>query len=258
MAGAGAKAGLVPLHAWLPLAHPAAPSHVSALMSAAMTKVALYVAARLLAWTLLGPAQPLWWGMPLIALGAASAALGALRANLEDEGKTLLACSTIENVGLIAIGLGLAGVCFRAADLGCAGRAGGGRRAAACAEPRGVQDAALPPGMGEVAVRCGDRARLDLLGGSDPRHALSPPGLRAGRRRAPRPALPPLSGFAGEWLLLQALLAAWRVGDLAFQLLVAGRHRRRRPVRRTGRGGDGALLRHDLPRPPAQPARRRA
>ena len=116
LAGAGAKAGLVPLHAWLPLAHPAAPSHVSALMSGAMTKVALYVLARLLL-DLCGPAQPLWWGLPLMALGAASAVLGALRANLEDDTKTLLACSTIENVGLIAIGLGLA-LAFRGADLG--------------------------------------------------------------------------------------------------------------------------------------------
>ena len=68
--GAGSKAGLVPLHVWLPLAHPAAPSHVSALMSAAMTKVALYVLARVV-FDLAGPAQPLFWGAVLMALGLA-------------------------------------------------------------------------------------------------------------------------------------------------------------------------------------------
>ena len=116
LAGAGAKAGLVPFHAWLPLAHPAAPSHVSALMSGAMTKVAIYVLARLLL-DLCGPAQPSWWGIPLLVLGAVSALLGALRANLEDDTKTLLACSTIENIGFIVLGLGLA-LAFRGADLG--------------------------------------------------------------------------------------------------------------------------------------------
>ena len=104
LAGAGSKAGIAPLHVWLPLAHPAAPSHVSALMSGAMTKVALYVIARF-AFDLMGPAQPFWLGAPLIALGAASAVIGALRANLEDDTKVLLACSTIENIGLITMGL---------------------------------------------------------------------------------------------------------------------------------------------------------
>jgi formate hydrogenlyase subunit 3/multisubunit Na+/H+ antiporter MnhD subunit len=214
VAGAGAKAGLVPLHAWLPLAHPAAPSHVSALMSAAMTKVALYVAARLLL-DLAGPAQPLWWGMPLIALGAASAALGALRANLEEEGKTLLACSTIENVGLIAIGLGLA-ACFRAADLGAlAGLAAGA--ALLHALNHGVFKTLLFLGMGEVAHGAGSR-RLDLLGGLIHAMPVTAACVLVGAGAAA--SLPPLSGFAGEWLLLQALLAAWRVGDLSFQLLV--------------------------------------
>jgi hypothetical protein len=92
-----------------------APSHVSAVMSGAMTKVALYVIARCV-FDLMGPAQPFWIGAPLVVLGAASAVIGALRANLEDDTKTLLACSTIENVGLVAIGLGLA-LAFRGADL---------------------------------------------------------------------------------------------------------------------------------------------
>lgn len=213
VAGAGAKAGLVPLHAWLPLAHPAAPSHVSALMSAAMTKVALYVAARLLL-DLGGPAQPLWWGVPLVVLGAASAALGALRANLEEEGKTLLACSTIENVGFVAIGLGLA-ACFRAADLGALAALAAGA-ALLHAMAHATFKTALFLGFGEVAQAAGSRS-LDRLGGLI--HAMPWTAAAALVAAAAAASLPPLSGFAGEWLLLQALLAAWRVGELPFQLL---------------------------------------
>ncbi|WP_237217722.1 proton-conducting transporter transmembrane domain-containing protein, partial [Falsiroseomonas oryziterrae] len=213
VAGAGAKAGLVPLHAWLPLAHPAAPSHVSALMSAAMTKVALYVAARLLL-DLGGPAQPLWWGVPLIVLGAASAALGALRANLEEDGKTLLACSTIENVGFVAIGLGLA-ACFRAADLGALAALAAGA-ALLHALAHAMFKTALFLGFGEVAHAAGSRS-LDRLGGLI--HAMPWTAACALIAAAAAASLPPLSGFAGEWLLLQALLAAWRVGELPFQLL---------------------------------------
>jgi formate hydrogenlyase subunit 3/multisubunit Na+/H+ antiporter MnhD subunit len=213
VAGAGAKAGLVPLHAWLPLAHPAAPSHVSALMSAAMTKVALYVLARLLL-DLGGPAQPLWWGVPLLVLGAASAVLGALRANLEEDGKTLLACSTIENVGLIALGLGLA-ACFRAADLGVlAGLAAGA--ALLHALNHALFKSLLFLGVGEVLHGAASR-RLDRLGGLIHAMPWTAGAVLVGAGAAA--SLPPLSGFASEWLLLQALLAAWRVGDLAFQVL---------------------------------------
>ena len=214
VAGAGAKAGLVPLHAWLPLAHPAAPTHVSALMSAAMTKVALYVAARLL-FDVSGPAQPIWWGVPLVVLGAASAVLGALRANLEEEGKVLLACSTIENVGLIAIGLGLS-ACFRAADLGALAALA---TAAALlhALNHGVFKTLLFLGMGEVAHGGGSRS-LDRLGGLIHAMPWTAACMLVGVGAAA--SLPPLSGFASEWLLLQSLLAAWRVGDLAVQMLV--------------------------------------
>lgn len=214
VAGAGAKAGLVPLHAWLPLAHPAAPSHVSALMSAAMTKMALYVVARLLL-DLAGPAQPLWWGLPLIVLGAASAVLGALRANLEEEGKTLLACSTIENVGLIAMALGLA-ACFRAADLGALAALAAGA-ALLHALNHGLFKTLLFLGMGEVAHGAASR-RLDRLGGLIRPMPFTAAAVLVGAGAAA--SLPPLSGFASEWLLLQALLAAWRVGDLGFQLLL--------------------------------------
>ena len=119
--GAGSKAGLVPLHAWLPLAHPAAPSQVSALMSGAMTKIALYAIIRVL-FDLVGPVG--WWvGVLLLVLGAASAVMGVLYGLFQRDLKTLLAYSTVENIGIIAIGLGLAQL-FRANGLAVAGRPG--------------------------------------------------------------------------------------------------------------------------------------
>jgi formate hydrogenlyase subunit 3/multisubunit Na+/H+ antiporter MnhD subunit len=212
VAGAGSKAGLFPLHVWLPLAHPAAPSHVSALMSGAMTKVALYVLARVTL-DLCGPAQPVWWGAPLLALGAASAVIGALRANLEEDTKTLLACSTVENVGLVAIGLGLCAA-FRAADLAPLAALAAGA-ALLHALNHAVFKTLLFLAAGAVLHGVASR-RLDRLGGLV--HAMPWTAACALVGAAAAASLPPLSGFAGEWLLLQALLASWRVGDLAFQL----------------------------------------
>ena len=104
--GAGSKAGLVPLHVWLPLAHPAAPSHVSALMSGVMTKVAVYGFVRIV-FDLLGP-PAWWWSMVVLALGGITAVLGVLYALMQHDLKRLLAYHTVENIGIIFIGLGLA------------------------------------------------------------------------------------------------------------------------------------------------------
>lgn len=212
LAGAGAKAGLVPLHAWLPLAHPAAPSHVSALMSGAMTKVALYVLARVVL-EFCGPAQPSWWGLPLMATGVAAALIGAVRANLEDDAKTLLACSTIENVGFIAIGLGLA-LAFRGADLGALAALALGA-ALLHAMNHGIFKTLLFLAAGAVAHAAGSRS-LERLGGLV--HAMPVTAACALVGALAAASLPPLSGFAGEWLLLQALLAGWRVGEIGFQV----------------------------------------
>ena len=104
--GAGSKAGLVPLHVWLPLAHPAAPSHVSALMSGVMTKVAVYGFVRIV-FDLAGePAW--WWSMVVLALGGITAVMGVLYALMQHDLKRLLAYHTVENIGIIFIGLGLA------------------------------------------------------------------------------------------------------------------------------------------------------
>src|SRR5690349_3283419 len=103
--GAGSKAGVVPLHAWLPLAHPAAPSHVSALMSGVMTKVAVYGFVRIV-FDLVGPPE-WWWSMVVLAIGGITALMGVLYALMQHDLKRLLAYHTVENIGIIFIGLGL-------------------------------------------------------------------------------------------------------------------------------------------------------
>src|SRR5437868_13132539 len=112
--GAGSKAGLVPLHVWLPLAHPAAPSHVSALMSGVMTKVAIYGFIRVI-FDLLG--QPSWpASVVVLFLGGTTALMGLLYAMMENDLKRLLAYSTVEYVGIIFVSLGLARA-FPATDI---------------------------------------------------------------------------------------------------------------------------------------------
>src|SRR5437773_4830603 len=104
--GTGSKAGLVPLHVWLPLAHPAAPSHVSALMSGVMTKVAVYGFIRIV-FDLSGvPAW--WWSIVIIPLAGITCVLGVLSVLMQHDLKRLLAYHTVENIGIIFIGLGLA------------------------------------------------------------------------------------------------------------------------------------------------------
>ena len=102
----GTKAGFVPFHIWLPYAHSAAPSPVSALMSGVMVKVALYLFFRLV-WVTLGPG-PVWWGWLFLLIGALSAMVGILSASVQSDLKKLLAYSTIENVGILSMALGSA------------------------------------------------------------------------------------------------------------------------------------------------------
>ena len=135
--GAGSKAGLVPLHVWLPLAHPAAPSHVSALMSGVMTKVAIYAFIRVVM-DLLGPPQ-WWWAVVVLAIGSITAVLGVLHALMEKDIKRLLAYSTVENIGIIFVGLGLA-LAFAANGLTAAAALALDGRAAPRTEPCAVQE----------------------------------------------------------------------------------------------------------------------
>lgn len=102
--GFGIKAGIIPLHIWLPVAHPAAPSHVSALMSGVMIKTGIYMMMRICLDFI--PDAPQWWGLVILVLGALSALLGVLYALSEHDIKKLLAYHSIENIGIILLGLG--------------------------------------------------------------------------------------------------------------------------------------------------------
>lgn len=217
VAGTGAKAGLVPLHVWLPLAHPAAPSHVSALMSGVMTKVALYGLIRVL-FDLVG--SPQWqWGAGIMALGAVSAVLGVLYALMQHDLKRVLACSTVENVGIIAIGVGLA-LAFRANAL-TPGAAAGAALALTAALFHVLNHSLFKSllffGAGAVLTATGERD-LERLGGlirGMPKTAFC---VLAGT--AAVSALPPLNGFVSEWLLLQAILISPEMPQWGLKFLV--------------------------------------
>lgn len=199
--GAGSKMGLMPLHAWLPPAHAAAPTPVSALMSGVMTKVALYGLIRLV-FDLAGP-LPWGWGAALTLVGAGGAVLGLLYALLQTDIKRLLAYSTVENLGIVAIGIGLALV-FRAT---------GQDAIAALALAAGLLHALnhavfkslLFCGAGAVTAMTGTRD-LERLGGLIARAPLLALGVLAGCVAIA--GLPPFNGFVSEWLTFQALLSS--------------------------------------------------
>ncbi len=197
--GAGSKAGVVPLHAWLPLAHPAAPSHVSALMSGVMTKVAVYGFVRI-TFDLLGP--PAWWsGTLVLVVGGITAVLGVLYALMEHDLKRLLAYHTVENIGIIFIGLGLA-LAFDANQLPVAA-ALGLTAALFHVLNHSVFKSLLFFGSGAVLTATGERD-MDHLGGLIHRMPKTAVAFLIGCIAIS--ALPPLNGFVSEWLTFQAIL----------------------------------------------------
>jgi hydrogenase-4 component B len=197
--GAGSKAGVVPLHAWLPLAHPAAPSHVSALMSGVMTKVAVYGFVRI-AFDLIGEPTS-WSGILVLAVGGITAVLGVLYALMEHDVKRLLAYHTVENIGIIFIGLGLA-LAFGANGLGAAA-ALGLTAALFHVFNHSVFKSLLFFGAGAVLTATGERD-MDHLGGLIHRMPKTAFAFLVGCVAIS--ALPPLNGFVSEWLTFQAIL----------------------------------------------------
>ncbi|HEX2753912.1 MAG TPA: proton-conducting transporter membrane subunit, partial [Candidatus Limnocylindrales bacterium] len=197
----GTKAGAIPLHIWLPRAHPVAPSHVSALMSGVMIKAGIYGIIRL-GIEVLGRG-PEWWGLLVLAIGVTSAVLGVLYALMEHDLKRLLAFHSIENVGIILIGVGIAllAVSNDAAQLA--------RLALIAALFHTLNHAlfkgALFLGAGSIQAAVGTRD-LNALGGLA--RVMPITTLAFGIAAAAISGLPPLNGFASEWLTFQALIGA--------------------------------------------------
>ena len=198
--GAGSKAGLVPLHVWLPLAHPAAPSHVSALMSGVMTKVAVYGFIRIV-FDLLGEPMAWWWGGLVLALGGITAVLGVLYALMQHDLKRLLAYHTVENIGIIFIGLGLA-LAFQANHM-YASAALALTAALFHILNHSLFKSLLFLGTGAVLTATGERD-MERLGGLI--HPMPWTALAFLIGAAAISALPPLNGFVSEWLTFQAIL----------------------------------------------------
>jgi hydrogenase-4 component B len=210
--GFGIKAGVVPLHIWLPVAHPVAPSNVSALMSAVIIKTGIYGLVRVL-FDFLGP-PPLWWGVTVLTLGTISALVGVLYALMEHDLKCLLAYHSIENIGIILMGIG-AGLIFLQTNHALLATlaivAGlyhtinhacfkgllflGAGAVLHSAHTRNMEQ------MGGLAKRMPQTAFLFLIGAV----AIS--------------ALPPLNGFVSEWLTYQALLQGFNATEHLVRLI---------------------------------------
>ena len=205
--GFGIKAGVVPFHFWLPGAHAAAPSHVSALLSGVMLKIGIYGLFRIL---VLAGVAPAWWGWTLLLLGLASAVLGVLWALAQHDLKRLLAYHSVENIGIILMGMGLGvlGTAYHQPGVALLGYAG----ALLHSLNHALFKSLLFLGAGAVVRATGTR-EIDRLGGL--------------ARRMPQTALlfligsvaivglPPLNGFVSEWLIFTGLLASGLgTGDL--------------------------------------------
>ncbi|MEF2071145.1 hydrogenase 4 subunit B [Consotaella aegiceratis] len=210
--GFGAKAGMIPLHIWLPKAHPAAPSHASALMSGVMIKIGVFGIVKV-ALDLLGGGEPmLWWGVLVLAFGAVSSVLGVVYALAEHDIKKLLAYHSVENIGIILLGVGtgMIGIAEGQPVLAVLGLMAGLYHLVNHA----VFKALLFLGAGSVIFRVHtkDMEEMGGLAKSMPWTALS---FLVGALAIS--AIPPLNGFVSEWYTYQGLFAAALGGSFLVQ-----------------------------------------
>ncbi len=215
--GFGTKAGIVPLHVWLPKAHPAAPSNISALMSGVMIKTAIYMLIRTY-FDFLGINGPgdAWLGLLFLLIASISALIGVLYALVEKDIKRILAFSSIENVGIILIAFGAAMV-FKAYGL---------NELAALALIatllhvffHSLFKGLLFLGAGSILHATGTR-NLEKLGGLSHRMKVTSVLFFVGVLSIV--AIPPFNGFVSEWLIFQSLLLSFSLNDVLVNLLVA-------------------------------------
>ncbi|MEY6433190.1 hydrogenase 4 subunit B [Thioalkalicoccus limnaeus] len=211
--GFGLKAGLVPLHAWLPEAHPAAPSHISALMSAVMLKVAVYGFIRVV-FDLVGDLQ--WqWGVVVLILGSLSALVGILYALVQTDLKRLLAYSSVENLGVIFVALGLSLLFY------AGGHSLPGTLALIAALYHTLNHAVFKGllflGAGAILHSTHERD-LEQMGGLLRRMPWTGWFFLVGSLSIA--ALPPFNGFVSEWLTFQVALQAWQLESGVLRTLI--------------------------------------
>ncbi len=211
--GFGTKAGIIPLHVWLPYAHPAAPSNVSALMSGVMVKTAVFMLIRTF-FDFLGVTDT-WWGLLVLLVASVSALLGVMYALMETDIKKVLAYSTVENVGIILIGLGAAMV-FQSYNLNLlAGLA-------LIATLLHVMNHAFFKGalfMGAGSILFATHTKdMEKLGGLAKRMKWT--GIIFFIGALSISAIPPFNGFVSEWLIFQSLLQSFQIPDMTVKILL--------------------------------------
>jgi hydrogenase-4 component B len=208
LVGFGTKAGIVPFHIWLPSAHPAAPSHVSALMSGVMIKTGIYMMLRLFL-DILQPV-PLWWGLAVLIAGSVSSMLGVLFALTEHDLKKLLACHSIENIGIILLGLGSALVFL---SLGMPALALIGFVAALFHTLNHATFKSLLFLSAGSVIRETQTRNMEKYGGIIRYMPLTALFFLLGSMAIS--ALPPFNGFFSEWLTFQSLFQGVAVIDFS-------------------------------------------
>jgi hydrogenase-4 component B len=212
MLGFGFKAGVLPLHVWLPPAHAAAPSHVSALMSGVLLKMGILGMVRFLSWV---PDPPIWWGGMLVALGALSGLLGVAFALGQHDLKRLLAYHSIENIGIILLGLGLGtlGKSLGNPMMQTLGFAGALLHVVNHSLFKGL----LFLSAGAVLHATGTRD-LERLGGLGRRMPWTSGAFLAGSWAIC--GLPPLNGFVSEWLIYLGAFRGLGLGRQAWPVVI--------------------------------------
>ena len=214
--GFGCKAGMVPFHSWLPQAHPAAPSNVSALMSGGMIKIGVFGIVKVGLDLLSASGCELWWGIVVLVFGAVSSVLGVVYALAEHDIKRLLAYHSVENIGIILLGVGAGfiGVALDQPVLAVVGLMAGFYHLLNHAVFKGL----LFLGAGSVLYSTGTR-NMEKLGGLVRAMPVTAMCFLIGSLAIS--AIPPLNGFVSEWFTYQSLFNAAFAGDSIVKIFAA-------------------------------------
>lgn len=214
--GFGCKAGMFPFHSWLPQAHPAAPSNVSSLMSGGMIKIGIFGIVKVGLDLLQGSEVQLWWGIAVLVIGALSSVLGVAYALAEHDIKKLLAYHSVENIGIILLGVGIGfmGVAIGNPTLAALGLMAGLYHLLNHAMFKGL----LFLGAGSVLYSTGTR-NMQVLGGLQ--RVMPITGICFLLGSLAISAIPPLNGFVSEWFTYQSLITMCMTGDKVVMVFAA-------------------------------------